>query len=301
LPRIAVSIERVPTFDELEVPVNVYLPRRLPPGKKLPVIVWVHGGPASASAVGWDPLLALWIAHGFAVVEPNVRGSTGFGKSYERADNGRKRMDAVKDLEHVNRWIREQPWADTERLVVGGGSYGGYMTYMALGHQPDLWHAGVGLVGVVNLVTFLKTTTGAIRLVFRDEFGELPQDREFLLRVSPLTAVREMADPLFVYQGANDPRVPRSEQDQLVRALRKQDIPVEYMVAADEGHSLSQRHNKLQFAGRSVRFLEQHLGLPGIPEACEALALDKLQGEEAGEAGPGNQAEPEEAETQPQN
>jgi dipeptidyl aminopeptidase/acylaminoacyl peptidase len=269
---IAATVEKTPSFDDTPVPFNLYLPKKLPRGKKLPTVVDVHGGPASSSVVRWNPIVGMLVARGFAVVQPNVRGSTGFGKAYEKADNGRKRMDAVKDLLAVNEWVRKQSWADPERLVVMGGSYGGYMTYMALGHQPGKWRAGVGLVGVVNLITFLRNTTGAIRLAFREEFGKLPDDRAFLKEVSPISAARKIKAPLFVYQGANDPRVPRSEQDQLVTALRKARTPVEYMVADDEGHSLSQRANKLAFMGRALRFLEQHLGLPGLPAGCPAGA-----------------------------
>ncbi|MFZ5785329.1 MAG: prolyl oligopeptidase family serine peptidase, partial [Acidobacteriota bacterium] len=266
---ITATVEKVPGHDGTPVPLNLYLPKKPPRGKKLPTVVEIHGGPASSSVVRWNPLVGLLVARGFAVVQPNVRGSTGFGKAYEKADNGPKRMDAVKDLLAVNEWVRKQGWADPERLVAMGGSYGGYMTYMALGHQPEKWRAGVAMVGVVNLVTFLRTTTGAIRLAFREEFGELPKDKAFLKEVSPLTVVGKIKAPLFVYQGANDPRVPRSEQDQMVTALRAAKIPVEYMVADDEGHSLNQRPNKLAFVGRSLRFLEQHLGLPGLPAGCQ--------------------------------
>jgi dipeptidyl aminopeptidase/acylaminoacyl peptidase len=268
LGRIKASTLKIPAADKAEVPLNLYLPWRLRRKDKLPVVVWVHGGPASVSSIRWNPLVGFWVSRGFAVVEPNVRGSVGFGKAYEQADNGRKRMDAVNDLGVVNRWIREQRWADPEKLVVAGASYGGYMTYMALGHQPDQWHAGIGMMGVVNLLTLLTNTSGMLKEVLRGEFGQLPAERQFLASISPIAVVRRMRAPVFVYQGANDPRVPRSEQDQLIHALRRQGVPVEYMVASDEGHSLSHRHNKLQLMGRSTRFLEQHLGLPGVPEDC---------------------------------
>lgn len=272
LPKVVVKVERVPTFDALKVPINVYLPARRKRGKKLPVLVSVHGGPASSSKIDWSAFTAFWIAQGFAVVEPNVRGSTGFGKAYEQADNLKKRLDAVKDLGAVNDWIRKQPWADANKLVVFGGSYGGYMVYMAMGHQSAQWAAGVGLVGVVNLRTFLANTTGAIRRAFRDEFGTLKRDGAFLDSVSPLSAIDGFKKPLFIYQGATDPRVPRSEQDQLVRALRQRGVAVEYMVAKDEGHSLSHKHNKLEFLGRMSRFLDQQLGLHPLPPECAAAA-----------------------------
>ncbi len=197
-----------------------------------------------------------------------MRGSTGFGKAYERADNGHLRMNAVRDLEAVNRWIRQQNWADPERLVVLGRSYGGYMTYMALGHQPELWAAGVGLVGIVNLRTLLQTSTGFLRPIGEKEFGDPETQGEFLDSISPISVVAQMKAPVFVYQGQHDPRVPRDEQDQLVASLRARGRIVEYMVAPDEGHSLDQRHNKLEFMRRSLRFLEQHLGLPGPSPEC---------------------------------
>jgi dipeptidyl aminopeptidase/acylaminoacyl peptidase len=269
--KVEAKVERVPTFDALKVPINVYLPTKRAAGAKLPVLVSVHGGPAGASRVAWSPFIAFWISRGFAVVEPNVRGSTGFGKDYEQADNLKKRMDAVKDLGAVNDWIRKQPWADGDKQVVFGGSYGGYMTYMALGHQPKKWALGVGAVGVVNLRTFLKNTTGAIRHVFREEFGVLPRDAAFLDSVSPITVVDRVERPALIYQGATDPRVPRSEQDQMVRALRKQGVVVEYMIAMDEGHSLSHKHTKTELVARMARFMDQHLGRP-LPAACKASA-----------------------------
>ncbi|MCK5800539.1 MAG: S9 family peptidase [Deltaproteobacteria bacterium] len=268
LVKVSAKVVHIPTFDELKVPINVYLPKKRKRNIKLPVLVSVHGGPAASSTVSWNPFIAFWIARGYAVVQPNVRGSTGFGKAYEQADNLKKRMDAVKDLAAVNTWIRKQPWADANKLAVFGGSYGGYMVYMAMGHQSDRWAAGVGAVGVVNLRTFLATTTGAIRHAFRKEFGVLDKDGAFLDSVSPIHAVARFKKPLLVYQGATDPRVPRSEQDQLVRALRKRGVPVEYMVADDEGHSLSHKHTKLEFIGRMMRFLDQHLGHGKLPPSC---------------------------------
>jgi len=269
LAQINSSVEKLDTFDQLKVPVNIHLPKKLPRNKKLPVIVSIHGGPAASSTIRWNPFVSFWISRGFAVVEPNVRGSTGFGKQYEKADNGRKRMDALKDLAAVNKWIHEQPWADTERLVVFGGSYGGYMTFMALGHQPESWNAGIGAVGIVNMLTFLKNTSGRLRELAQKEFGDLKKDKKFLKKISPLAVVKKIKAPLFIYQGLNDPRVPRSEQDQLVRSLRKQGVRVEYMIAEDEGHSIAQRHNKLEFVSRSIRFLEENLDLPGPSEACK--------------------------------
>ncbi len=256
LGKIEVSITEVKSFDGTVVPVNQYLPA----GRtgKLPVIVIVHGGPAGASTVNFNPWARFWTGLGYAVLEPNVRGSTGFGRAYEKGDNGPRRLDSVKDMEAVGRWAIAQPWSDG-RAIVFGGSYGGYMTLMGLALQPDLWKAGVNLVGPANLISFMATTTAEIRSLFLEEFGDPEKDREFLMSVSPIRYVDKIVAPLFVYQGANDPRVPQAESEQVVAALRRRDVPVEYMLVANEGHSVEHKENHAAFLGRAARFLETHL------------------------------------------
>lgn len=255
------SIVEVPSFDGKKIPVNLYLPSAQRRAKPLPVIVSVHGGPASSSTIRWSPAYRFFVGLDYAIVEPNVRGSTGFGRAYEEADNGPKRLDAVKDLEAVARWTATQSWADKDRLVVFGGSYGGYMVLMALTRQSDIWRAGVDLVGVSSLRSFLKSTTGVIKEVFKVEFGDLAEDGKFLDSISPLADAPKIVDPLFVYAGANDPRVPRPESDQIVQALRAKGVPVEYMVKENEGHSLARRENQIEFYSRVARFLEKQLAM----------------------------------------
>ncbi len=252
------SIERVVAFDGLTLPVNLYLPKARA-GAKLPVIVSVHGGPSASSTVGWNPLNRFFVAQGYAVVEPNLRGSTGFGRAYEMADNRAKRGDVLKDLETLNAWVKGQPWADRDRVVVFGGSYGGYIVLMALSRQPALWRAGIDLVGVANLTSFLKSTSQDIRSAFVDEFGDLDKDADLLAQYSPIRDVAKITAPLFVYQGQNDPRVPRSESDLIVTALRERNIPVEYMVIANEGHSLDRRETRIAFLARTSRFLADQM------------------------------------------
>ena len=174
------------------------------------------------STIRWSPPIPYFLSLGYAFIEPNVRGSSGFGRAYEMADNGPKRLDAFKDIEATGRWAAAQPWADPTRVVIIGGSYGGYE-------------------------------------IFKVEFGDLDQDGPFLDSISPIADVGKISRPLFVYAGANDPRVPRPESDQIVKALRAQGVAVEYMVAADEGHSLSRRPNQLAFFARVARFLESVL------------------------------------------
>jgi dipeptidyl aminopeptidase/acylaminoacyl peptidase len=207
--------------------------------------------------VRWDPIARFFLSLGYAWVEPNVRGSSGFGRAFEMADNGVKRSEAFKDIEAVGRWVGAQPWADKNKLVVYGSSYGGYTTLIGLTRQADLWRAGVDLFGVANLPTLLKTTSGAEML--KTEFGDLEKDADLLAQLSPLRQVDKIVDPLFVCAGASDQRAPKAESDLIVKALRERGVPVEYMVAGNEGHSLSRRENRIALASRVARFLETEL------------------------------------------
>ena len=261
LGELEATVQTIPSFDGTPIPLNIYKPKGLVAGtKKYPVLVSVHGGPAGSYPVRWSTFVRFYTAHGFIVVEPNVRGSTGFGRAYEQADDGPKRMDAIKDLEAVGKWVVQNPWADAARLVLHGGSYGGYMTLMGLAHHPTLWKAGVDLFGVYDWRSFMRSTSGEIRSVFQTEIGP-ETDNAFLASISPATRVDSISVPLFVYAGANDPRVPRSESDQIVRSLRTRKVSVEYMVAENEGHSLDRKENITSFLARSTRFLEDALKL----------------------------------------
>jgi dipeptidyl aminopeptidase/acylaminoacyl peptidase len=260
LPGIETAVVQTRAFDGGRIPMLVYRPKGIK--GKLPVIVSYHGGPAGVSTARWSAQIRFYTSLGYAYVEPNVRGSTGYGRAYEEADNGRRRLDAFKDIESSARWVAAQPWADKERLVIFGGSYGGYTTLIGLTRQQDLWRAGVNLFGVADTRTLLKTTMGVIRDWFKLEFGELGKDDDFLASISPLQDADKIVDPLFVYAGANDPRVPRAESDMIVSAVRKKGVPVEYMVKDNEGHSLARKENQVEFYARSARFLEKHLALP---------------------------------------
>lgn len=255
------QLTTVPAHDGLAIPVHYYLPKTRDPQKRLPVIVNFHGGPAHSSRVQWNWMARAFTSQGFAFVEPNIRGSTGFGRAYEMADNREKRADAITDVATINKWVRGQPWADPDRLVIWGGSYGGYIVLMGLTRQSDLWRAGVDIVGVANMFTFLKSTDQMIRSAFVDEFGDLDKDQKLLEAFSPMRDKDKIVAPLFVYQGQNDPRVPRGESDQIVGSLRSRRVPVEYMVAPDEGHSLDRRPNRVAFAARVSRFLGEQLKL----------------------------------------
>ncbi|MEO6576152.1 MAG: prolyl oligopeptidase family serine peptidase, partial [Polyangiaceae bacterium] len=251
LPKVTASIAQVTSFDGTHVPVNVYLPEPLAEGKKLSVLVMLHGGPAQASQAGWSSWTRFFTAHDFAVVDPNVRGSSGFGADYEKADDGPKRLDAAKDVEAVGTWAKSQPWASPNRLVLFGASYGGYLTLMGLSQSPSLWNAGVDVVGIVSWQTFLKTAPKVGGESLATEFGSD--------QIGQAPAFDKITSPLFVYAGQNDPRVPRTDSDAIVASLRVRKIPTYYMIGANEGHAIDRNDTKKSFLARSLRFLETKL------------------------------------------
>ncbi|MBI5877758.1 MAG: S9 family peptidase [Chloroflexi bacterium] len=241
-----------PTFDGRRVPAWYYRAQR--EGRK-PVIVHVHGGPEGQTQPMLFPILQYFVQCGYSVLSPNVRGSTGYGKSYVHLDDVDKRMDAVADLAHAALWLKQQPDVDPGRIAVYGGSYGGFMVLAALTNFPDLWAAGVDIVGISNLLTFLQNTSSYRREHREAEYGSLERDRAFLERISPIRYVDRIRAPLFIVHGANDPRVPLSEAQQIADALRARNVPVEMLVYSDEGHGLVRLANKLDAYPRIARFL----------------------------------------------
>ena len=191
---------------------------------------------------------------------PNVRGSTGYGYEYQSLDDVRLRMDSVADLQHAALWLQNSGIADPRRIVVMGGSYGGFMVLSAITTYPDLWAAAVDIVGIANFVTFLENTGPWRRKNRETEYGSLENDREFLESISPINHVNKITAPLFVIHGANDPRVPIGEAEQIVTALRKRKVPVEYMRFEDEGHGLVKHANRLVAFPAIARFLDRYTG-----------------------------------------
>jgi dipeptidyl aminopeptidase/acylaminoacyl peptidase len=247
-----------PTFDEREIPAWFYKPQADGDGP-WPVIVYVHGGPEAQFTPYFNPLIQYFIAHGYAVLAPNVRGSTGYGKAYSHLDDVEKRMDSVSDLSHAAQWLKEQPDIDGDKLVIYGGSYGGFMVLAAMTHYPDLWAAGVDLMGISNLVTFLENTSLYRRAHREAEYGRLEGDREYLDGIAPINHIDKIVAPLMVVHGANDPRVPLSEAEQLVESLKDRGIPVEFLVLEDEGHGIVKFANKKIAYTAIVAFLEKYV------------------------------------------
>jgi len=248
-----VSIE---SFDGEHIPAFLYRPRHT--GEAPPVVVLIHGGPESQTELIWSPVIQALVMRGFAVVAPNVRGSTGYGKRYAHLDDVRLRLDSVRDLASIHGWLAEAG-LDQGRAALWGGSYGGYMVLCGLTFQPELWAAGVDLVGMSSLVTFLENTSVWRRAIREREYGRLDTDRDFLVEASPLTHVDRMRAPLFIIHGANDPRVPLSEAEQIHQVLRGKGIATELLVYGNEGHGLARLDSRLDAYPRAFEFLDRVL------------------------------------------
>jgi dipeptidyl aminopeptidase/acylaminoacyl peptidase len=227
-----------------------------------PVLVNIHGGPEGQFRPGFLGRSNYFLDElGVAVLYPNVRGSTGFGKTFVKLDNGMLREDSVKDIGSLLDWIASRPDLDASRVMVTGGSYGGYMTLATATHYDARIRCSLDVVGISNFVTFLQNTEAYRRDLRRVEYGDErdPAMREFLLRTAPANNARNITKPLFVVQGRNDPRVPYSESEQMVATVKKGGAPVWYLLASDEGHGFSKKKNQDFQLYATVAFMKAHL------------------------------------------
>ena len=232
------------------------------------MIVNIHGGPESQSRPSFSSTTQYYVNElGIAVIYPNVRGSRGYGKTYLKLDNGRRREDSVRDIGALLDWIAAAPDLDADRVAVTGGSYGGYMVLASVVHYGDRLRAGIERVGISNFVTFLENTQPYRQDLRRVEYGDErdPDMRAFLTQISPLTRVDKITTPMLISQGQNDPRVPASESEQIVAALKKGDIPVWYALARDEGHGFRKKSNRDYLSAVTAMFVQRHL-LDGKPD-----------------------------------
>jgi dipeptidyl aminopeptidase/acylaminoacyl peptidase len=267
------ELVRYPTFDDdadglrRTIPALVYRP---PGDGPHPVLILMHGGPASQTRPTFNPVLQYWVRElGIAVIAPNVRGSTGYGKTWQQLDNGRLREDSIRDVGSLLDWIDWQEDLDARRVGIIGGSYGGYAVLASLIHYGDRLRAGVDVVGISNFVTFLENTKDYRRYLRREEYGDErdPDMRLFLESISPTNHAHRIRRPLFIAQGANDPRVPQSEADQMVQTIRANPEAGEvwYFLARDEGHGFRKKSNRDLYNNAVALFLREHL-LPLPPE-----------------------------------
>ena len=237
---------RFQSFDGVSVPAFVYRPRRVAATERTPVIIDIHGGPESQTRPQWNPG-AQYFADvlGATVILPNVRGSEGYGTRYLNLDNAERREDSVRDIGALLDWIARQPNLDAARVAVYGQSYGGYMSLASMVHYSDRLVGGVERYGISDFATFLRNTEAYRRDNRRAEYGDerLPAMQAVFERIAPMNNVRRITRPMLVMQGANDPRVPQSESDQIVRELRANGVEAWYVLFADEGHGFLKKHN----------------------------------------------------------
>jgi dipeptidyl aminopeptidase/acylaminoacyl peptidase len=248
---------RVPTPDGQQVPCLVYRGAANAALNESAVLV-VHGGPEAQARQNFNPFVQALAAAGHTVLVPNVRGSTGYGKHWYSADDKHRRLDSVTDLAAIHAWLPSLG-VDPARAALWGSSYGGYMVLAGLAFQPGLWAAGVDIVGISSLVTFLENTSAYRRAYREREYGTLAADREFLREASPLTRIDQLRAPLFLIHGANDPRVPLSEAEQIHAVLTARGQECELLVYGNEGHGLAQRSNREDALPRAIAFLARHL------------------------------------------
>lgn len=252
------------TFDKVDgkprmIPSFYYKPKGEGP---FPVLIIIHGGPEGQARPYFSARMQYMINEmGIAILEPNVRGSSGYGKSYLKLDNGYKREESVNDIGTLLDWVDEQPELDNSRISVFGGSYGGYMVLAAMTHYNDRLRAAIDVVGISNFVTFLENTQDYRRDLRRVEYGDErdPDMREFLISISPTTNATKITKPLFVVQGLNDPRVPVTESEQMVDVIRESGSTVWYLMAKDEGHGFRKKTNRDYYASAVILFLEEFL------------------------------------------
>ena len=256
---VAPELAFYPSFDGTTVPAFLYVPPGVKEDRSAPAVVYAHGGPEVQERPYFDAVFQYFLDAGYAVFAPNFRGSKGYGQTYADADNVENRMDAVLDVYEGWWFLADQPWCDRFKVAIYGSSYGGFMVLSQLTQRPYHWAAGIDIVGIANLVTFLENT-GPWRVSLReDEYGSLAEDRELLEAFSPINHIGDIRSPLMVVHGANDPRVPVGEAEQIVEAARMVlgADKVVYLRYEDEGHGLAKLENRLDAYPKMAAFLEE--------------------------------------------
>ena len=251
------QVIRYKSFDDLTIAGLLYLP----PGdaKNIPLVVSIHGGPESQERPVMNSVTQYMVSQGFAVFAPNIRGSTGYGKTFDQLDNGRKRPNAMRDIvEGVDHLVR-QGIVDPAKVAIMGGSYGGFAVLYLATHYPKRWAAAIDMFGIASFETYFQNTSPARVPLRAIEYGDPVKDKDFLREISPLYSVDRIEAPLMVVQGANDPVVPKVESEQIVESMKQRGRPTEYLLFPDEGHGLNKRENILKAYPAMVQFLKKYL------------------------------------------
>ncbi len=254
------ALEYYPARDGTKIPAFVRRPKSCDPAP-CPVVVQFHGGPEGQATPGFSPSAQLWIDAGYVFVEPNVRGSDGYGRSWLDADNGPKRLEVLTDIEDAAKWARTAFAANGRAPKVGvmGGSYGGYSTLVAMTKFAGAYDAGVSIVGISSLVSFLQNTAPYRRILRASEYGDLEKDRDALVRLSATTYIDNLKAPLLLIQGATDPRVPVGEAIQMYEATTKRGVPTGLIIFPDEGHGAQKRENRVLQTGHTILWFDRYL------------------------------------------
>ena len=260
---VSAEVVRYKSFDGLDIPAIYYKPLQASAEHKAPALVWVHGGPGGQSRTGYFSLIQYLVNHGYAVLAVNNRGSSGYGKTFYKMDDRNHGDKDLKDCIAGKNWLASQEYIDGERIGIIGGSYGGYMTMAAMTFTPDEFKAGVNIFGVTNWLRTLKSIPPyweSFKNALYAEMGDPnTEDSVRLYNISPLFHAQNVKNPIMVLQGANDPRVLQVESDEIVEAVKKNNIPVEYVVFPDEGHGFIKKENEIKGYGDILKFLDMHL------------------------------------------
>ena len=263
---VEAEVVRFKSFDGMEIPNILYKPHQATASAKAPAIVWVHGGPGGQTRKGYSPVLQYLVNHGYVVLGINNRGSSGYGKSFYTADDQKHGREPLLDCLEAKKYLASLPYVDAERIGIAGGSYGGYMTLAALAFHPDAFKVGVDIFGVSNWLRTLKSIPPwweSQREALYKEIGDPARQEQLLRDISPLFHAEKISKPLLVLQGANDPRVIQPESDEIVEAVKKNGVPVEYVIFPDEGHGFTKRKNEVEAYSRMLGFLDKHLKAAG--------------------------------------
>jgi len=253
---------RYKSFDGLEIPAFWYKPHNATAEDRVPAIVYVHGGPGGQFRIRYDPLIQYLVNHGYAVIAPNNRGSFGYGKSFYKLDDLKHGEDDLSDLVEAKKFLASTGYVDDNRVAILGRSYGGYMVLAALAFRPEEFAVGVDIFGVSNWVRTARSMPvwwEAQRQSLYKEMGNPETDEDYLRRISPLFHADRIVKPLMVLQGANDPRVLKVESDEIVEAVKKNGVAVEYIVFEDEGHGFVKKDNQIEAHKAILEFLDEYL------------------------------------------
>ncbi|HEV7502420.1 MAG TPA: S9 family peptidase, partial [Vicinamibacteria bacterium] len=259
---VEASVERFKSFDQMAIPNILLKPQTATAASKAPALVWVHGGPGGQTRRGYSALIQYLVNHGYVVLGINNRGSSGYGRTFLEADDLKHGHEPLWDCVEAKKYLASLPYVDKDRIGIIGGSYGGYMVLAALTLKPEEFAVGVDLFGISNWVRTLESIPAwweSQRLSLYKEIGDPVKDKENLLAVSPLFHADQVKRPLMVLQGANDPRVIKVESDDIVAAVKKNGVPVEYVVFPDEGHGFTKRKNQIEGYRAILQFLDTHL------------------------------------------